>query len=459
MPTSIPLPNGPPSAGAQRVALNVPGEREHSLVEISRAALNAAWQGCGWAWMLDRQLTATVPTFLRIRNPEEEAQRLALQAMAQSEERFRQLAASVSDVFWIYEPHDRRFLYVSPAYEREWKRSAKALYLDPHEWLGPVHSDDRKSLQHSFDRLADGDCYALEYRVTMACAQERWIEERAFPVASQRGQMARFAGVSKDITAHKHADLELRRSDRRKNEFLATLAHELRNPLAPIRSAAALLAHQHVHGPALEQKAVSIIERQVDHLTRLVDDLLDVARINHAKVRLHSEVVRLEEVIDAAVDANRTHVEKNRLQLRVRLPTIDVRVPGDSVRLTQVFSNLLHNATKFSAAAGIIEITVRPSDGDKQVAVSVRDEGIGIAAELIDSVFDLFTQDERSVARGHGGLGIGLSVVRSLVELHGGKVSVRSDGIGKGSEFVVTLPTTDAPSAGVSIEEGSAICG
>jgi PAS domain S-box-containing protein len=234
------------------------------------------------------------------------AQRLALQEMTESEERFRQLVESMSDVFWIYEPQDTRFLYVSPAYEREWMRSAKALYADPHEWLSAVHSTDRQLLQDAFDHLASGDSYALEYRVTTTSGEERWIAERAFPVASQSGQMSRIAGVSQDVIARKKADLELFRADRRKGEFLAMLAHELRSPLEPIRSAAILLARQHVDGPVIEQKAISVIERHVDYLTRLVDDLPDVARTDHGKIRLRSKVVPLGGAIDAAIDANRT---------------------------------------------------------------------------------------------------------------------------------------------------------
>jgi PAS domain S-box-containing protein len=366
------------------------------------------------------------------------------------EEHFQQLAQSVSDVFWIYEPQSARFLYVSPAYERDWMRSAAALYADPREWLGPVHRDDRPLLQEAFDRLSRGDGYALEYRAATGSGQDRWIAEKASPVAPKTGLAMRIAGVSHDITAHKNVDLALVRSDRHKDEFLAMLAHELRNPLAPIRLAAALLARQHADRPAVEKKAIFVIERQVDHLTRLVDDLLDVARIRHGKIRLRSEVVRIEEVIDAAVDANRELVEKNRLQVQVHLPPHDVHVPGDAVRLTQVFSNLLHNAAKFSVAGGTIEIGVRAREAEKQVAVSVRDGGIGIAADLINSVFDLFTQEE-SLAQDRGGLGIGLSVVRSLVELHGGTVSVHSEGVAKGSEFVVILPTTDAAPADVSV--------
>ena len=283
---------------------------------------------------------------------------------------------------------------------------------------------------------------------------ERERSTAEFSVAalqSQLGQGPRVVCVSQDVTARKKADLERLRSDRRKDEFFAMLAHELRNPLEPIRSAAALLAQLHVDGPASAQKAASVIERQVSHLTRLVDDLLDVARINHGKMRLDSEAIRLQQVIDAAVDANRALAEKSRLQLRVKRPQNDVWVLGDSVRLAQVFGNLLHNATKFSVAAGTIEISVRPRESDRQVAVSVRDEGIGIAVDPVDSIFDLFTQDEQLLARDRRGLGIGLAVVRSLVELHGGTVSVHSGGIGKGSEFVVMLPTTDAPPARANV--------
>lgn len=234
-------------------------------------------------------------------------------------------------------------------------------------------------------------------------------------------------------------------SDRRRDEFLAMLAHELRNPLEPIRSAAALLAQLNVDGPVVAQKAVSIIQRQVLHLTRLVDDLLDVSRINYGKILLRPEAVRLEDVLDAAIDANCAVVEKRGLKLsRISLKG-EVWVMGDSVRLTQVFSNLLHNAAKFSVTGGAIEITVCPIEHRKQVTISVRDEGIGIAPAFIDSVFDLFVQEHQTSTQDRGGLGIGLSVVRSFAELHGGTVTVSSAGVAKGSEFVVTLPTILAP--------------
>lgn len=380
----------------------------------------------------------------------EDAQRVMAQAMSDSEERFRQLADSVTDVFWIYEPQSERFLYVSPAYERDWMRSAKALYADTQEWTAPVHADDREALRRAFGQLAHGSGYAMEYRVTLKGGQDCWVAERAFPVASRSGQMPRFAGISQDVTARKNADLQLLRDGRHKDEFLAMLAHELRNPLEPIRSAAALLALRHAQGPAAEQKAVSVILRQVNHLGRLVDDLLDISRITHGKIRLRTEVIRLRDVIDAAVDANRSQAAQRGLRLRVELPGGDPWVHGDPVRLTQVFSNLLHNAVKFSPPGGAVTVTLRAGAADVlggPATVSVRDEGCGIAPGLLDSVFDLFTQDEPSAAREHGGLGIGLAIVRSLTHLHGGQVTVTSGGAGMGCEFVVTLPTAQPPAA------------
>ncbi|HEV8689367.1 MAG TPA: HAMP domain-containing sensor histidine kinase [Ideonella sp.] len=250
-----------------------------------------------------------------------------------------------------------------------------------------------------------------------------------------------FAGLSRDVTVRKNRQIALHRSERSTDERLAMVAHELRAPLQPIRLAAALLAQLHVDGPAIECKAIVIIQRQVGHLSRLVEDLLDDARLTHGKIRLVPEVICLSEVIEAAIDANRALVEANRLQLQLQLPSEAVWLRGDNVRLTQVFSNLLHNAAKFSVAGGTIVVRVDAGQADRPVAVSVRDDGIGMAPELIGSVFELFTQQDPTLAPDHGGLGIGLSVVRGLVELHGGTVTAHSAGIGTGSEFVVTLPS------------------
>ena len=402
----------------------------------------------GWIGLRARQLAARFQAMLLQPDPAP-AENQSLQNR-RGEEPLRQLANTLNDVFWIYEPHCARFFYVSPAYERDWVRSADALYADAREWFAPVHDDDRPMLQAAFDRLALGEGYAIEYREITRSGSHRWISERAIRGAEVCGQPLRFAGVSRDITAGKNAEYALLRSNRRKDEFLSVLSHELRGPLQPLRTAAALLTLRRLDVPEIE-KAASVIERQVEHMGRLIDDLLDVSRISHGKVAMRSEVVPIGDAIEAAIEANRTLIQANRLDLRMNAPPGPVWVLGDTVRLTQVFSNLLHNAAKFSMAGGRIEVTVRAAEREQQVIVSMRDQGAGIARELIDSVFELFTQDPQAVARGHGGLGIGLSVVRSLVELHGGQVSVHSDGVAKGSEFVVTLPSVRAPAARAAV--------
>ena len=224
-------------------------------------------------------------------------------------------------------------------------------------------------------------------------------------------------------------------------ELLAVVAHELRGPLDPIRLAAAYLARSHAAGSAHDQAAIAVIERQAAHLARLISDLSDASRLAFGKMRLHVEDISLSAVLASAVEANRDLVDRNNLRLRVFLSHQEVRISGDMVRLTQVFSNLLHNAAKFSDDGGAIDIRVSPERPGRSVEVSVRDEGAGISADIIGSVFDLFAQATPAASKDCGGLGIGLSIVRSIAESHGGTVSVRSEGLSKGSEFIVTLPT------------------
>ena len=419
-------------------------DRLECTAAASAAGLQAGLHSLGWAALRARRLAPGLRALLLAGAPTRPSPAVALSLNA-STEPFHQLAATLTDVLWVYEPHSDRFLYVSPAYERDWLRNAGALYADSQQWLRTVHAEDQHLLQASFAQLGLGEGYDLEYRTTLCSGAQRWIAEKALLVVGHTGPWPRFAGVSHDITSRKLEQLELIRSSRAQNEFLAMLSHELRNPLQPIRSAAALLALQRADGSAAERGAISIIERQVNHIARLVDDLLDVSRINVGKLRLQSDAIRIGEVIESAVDVNQVMIDTKRLCVRHKGPTGPVWVQGDTVRLTQVFSNLLHNAAKFSRADGVIEIGVRPDYNNGEVAISIRDEGMGIAPALIGSVFDLYVQHEQSPANDHGGLGIGLSVVRSLVELHGGRVSVYSDGLGRGCEFVVTLPAADGP--------------
>jgi PAS domain S-box-containing protein len=232
----------------------------------------------------------------------------------------------------------------------------------------------------------------------------------------------------------------LQEADRRKNEFLALLAHELRNPLAPIRYALAAIGRPELTG---EQKARSeaIIERQVAHMSRLLDDLLDISRITRGTLELKRSRTEMTEVISTAVEAAQPFMDARRHTLLVSLPPHPVPIDADPVRLAQVFSNLLINAAKYTAEEGRVELSV--SNGQADVTVTVRDNGIGISPEMMPKLFNLFSQARTRLERSETGLGVGLALVRGLVNLHGGSVSARSEGLDRGSEFIVRLPTGD----------------
>jgi signal transduction histidine kinase len=234
-------------------------------------------------------------------------------------------------------------------------------------------------------------------------------------------------------------------SDRRKDEFLALLAHELRNPLGAIANAAYLLAQAGPGpdaGPAVKtppaERAVAVIQRQIQHLVRLVDDLLDVSRITRGKVELRRERIDLADVVRHAVDMTRPLLEAKHHALKVELPPEPLPLDADTTRLEQVVGNLLRNSAKYTEDGGHIEVTVHREDGE--AVLCVNDDGIGIAPDLLPRIFDLFTQGEQALDRSGAGLGIGLTLVRSLVEMHGGHVAVHSDGVGKGCKMEVRLP-------------------
>ena len=235
---------------------------------------------------------------------------------------------------------------------------------------------------------------------------------------------------------------EVQEADRRKNEFLSMLAHELRNPLAPIRNAVEVMRHRGPAQPEL-QWARDVIDRQVRHLARLVDDLLDVSRITRGKIRLQIESVDVAAVVTQAVEASRPAIDARGHKLDVALPPGPVWVTGDPARLAQILTNLLNNAAKYTEDGGRIWLAVGRDGPD--VVVRVRDTGVGIPPDMLGAVFDLFTQMDRSLDRSQGGLGVGLTLVKRLVELHGGAVEAHSDGPGRGSEFVVRLPAGEPP--------------
>jgi len=238
---------------------------------------------------------------------------------------------------------------------------------------------------------------------------------------------------------------ELEAADRRKDQFLAMLAHELRNPLAPIRNAVELLRQVETDDPSF-QPSREIVERQVKHLARLVDDLLDVSRLTHGSIRLRKEAVDLGAVIQRALDANRSLIDSRGHALTVELPAPPIRLDADPARLEHVVSNLLNNAARYTMPGGRIWLRAA-REGDEAV-VRVRDTGIGVPPDVLGRVFEPFVQSDGSLARSEGGLGIGLTLVRSLVEMHGGSVEAHSPGLGQGSELVVRFPlhvTTAAP--------------
>jgi two-component system, sensor histidine kinase len=234
---------------------------------------------------------------------------------------------------------------------------------------------------------------------------------------------------------------ELRDADQRKDEFLATLGHELRNPLSPLLTSLELLKRAAPDEPQVS-RVVGVMQRQASHLVRLVDDLLEVSRITRGLIEVQRTPVALREILAAAVETSRPIIEASEHRLTVNVPDDQISILGDSVRLTQVFANLLNNAAKYTDPGGSIDVTVRRMRDT--AVISVRDTGIGIASQHLSSVFDMFTQVSRSDRRTQGGLGIGLTLVRSLVALHGGSVTASSEGPGRGSTFEVRLPLVSA---------------
>ena len=257
------------------------------------------------------------------------------------------------------------------------------------------------------------------------------------PLLDDLGEITEWFGAARDVTARRGAEEALRDGDRRKNEFLATLAHELRNPLAPLRHGLELAKRQS-SSDAPFARTIEMMNRQLNQLVHLVDDLMDVGRISTGKIELRQQQVSLREVLAASAESCRATIDAHGHTFVVELGMDDLRVAGDFDRLTQVFSNLLSNAAKYTQRGGRIEVRLR-REGDESV-ISVSDSGIGIPATDLPQVFDLFSQVSAHRGRAEGGLGIGLSLVRKLVELHRGTVSATSAGVGLGSTFDVRLP-------------------
>jgi PAS domain S-box-containing protein len=328
-----------------------------------------------------------------------------------------------------------------------WSADPEVVFGFPAGAFGPdarishaVHPDDAGALESAFQRAMETGDYETEYRAVRPDGSVVWIADRGRVVQDANSQPNRILGVSGDLTRRKVLEEALRESDRRKDEFLATLAHELRNPLAPIRYAVKVLD---MKGPGTSEQrwAVELIERQTQHMARLIDDLLDINRITRNTLELRKEPVELSTVIEAAFETVRPLIERDGHKLTINIPSEKIHVNGDPVRLAQIFSNLLNNAAKYSKTergGGNILLTAKPNGAS--VAISVKDDGVGIPDPMLPRVFEMFAQVSKSIDQSEGGLGIGLALARRLVEMHGGSIEAFSEGLGKGSRFTVHLP-------------------
>jgi PAS domain S-box-containing protein len=376
------------------------------------------------------ELIANVNALLRMRQTQS--------ALRDSEERFRQLTDNIEDVFWMFSVPDGALEYVSPAYAALFGRPVATLETAPGSWIESVHPDDRGTVDALWQTLQDMPHYDAEFRVVMPDGGLRWVRDRLFPVRGSREDVYRVARVTSDITRRKEMEALLRVADNNKNEFLATLAHELRNPLSPIRNAAALLGATGAGAAERQAHAREVITRQVDHLAHLVDDLLDVARISEGKIALREEEVDLGGVIAQAIETAGPLIAAREHHLEVVPMPGRIWVRGDPVRLAQSMGNLLHNAAKFTPRGGQIRVQVH-LDG-AAVRIAVQDNGIGIADDNLSRIFGMFAQAAVPPDRAPEGLGIGLSLVSRLLDMHGGHLTATSPGIGLGSTFTVELP-------------------
>lgn len=304
-----------------------------------------------------------------------------------------------------------------------------------HQWPRCIHEEERDAVVAAFTRsVARVEPYDIEYRIIRADGVAEWFKVRGHALFKADGGVARWIGTAVNVENLKRAEALLQEADRRKDEFLTTLAHELRNPLGPLHSVLDVLREGRGSAESLE-RVLPIMERQLNQLTRMVDDLLDAGRANRGQVTLKKSNVDLCEVLRDVVSAVRIDHACGRRSIELVLGRDPIPLRADRVRLAQVFGNLLGNAVKFTGDDGRIVIRARCAGG--RVKVSVRDDGIGIERGLLDRVFNLFTQAEPGRS---GGLGIGLSLVRSLVRDHGGHVEAHSAGPGRGTEILVTLP-------------------
>jgi PAS domain S-box-containing protein len=332
------------------------------------------------------------------------------------------------------------YSYMSASIEHITGLSSEDMINDIHSIHHLVHPEDLEGLlnEEYYSRL-HAKPHDYQFRICLPNGDIRWLHCRSSPRQFDEGVRV-WDGIISDITERKVAEESLKDADRRKDEFIALLAHELRNPLAPMHNALHMM--RLTNEPCLQAEARLAIERQMKHMVRLVDDLLDISRITKNKLELRREVTDLKQVLFNAVETVEPLITEMKHELEITLPENSLMLDGDAMRLSQIFANLLNNAAKYTPCGGKIRL-MAGYDGDNAMVI-VKDSGIGIPANKLGEVFKMFTQVDSSLERSQGGLGIGLTLVRSLVEMHGGRIEASSPGTGQGCEFTVYLPLVEA---------------
>ncbi|HWN42875.1 MAG TPA: PAS domain S-box protein [Thermoanaerobaculia bacterium] len=359
-------------------------------------------------------------------------------ALQASEQRFRTLTAHAPVGIFMAD-REGNCLFVN-------ERWCKMAGLSPEEargegWVRAIHPDDKERVFHEWSAATQaGRAFTSEYRFRTPAGKVTWLQGNAIGQRDEAGEVSEYIGTITDITEQREAVEALKDADRRKDEFLALLAHELRNPLAPLRNGLQVMRLASGDANAVARLR-DMMDRQLSHMVRLIDDLLDVSRFSRNKMELRRSRVLLADMVSSAVETARPVVEAAGHELTISLPPEPIHLDADLTRLAQVFGNLLNNSAKYTERGGQIWLTATRQGGEVQVAV--RDTGIGIPASALPTIFDMFSQVDRSIERSTGGLGIGLALVKGLVEIHGGSVEAASPGEGKGSTFTVRLPVLE----------------
>lgn len=362
------------------------------------------------------------------------------EAVRESERLYRAIGESIDYGVWVCDPYGRN-VYTSPSF-----LNLVGLTQDQCSsfgWGSVLHPEDAEYTMAAWKEcVRTGGTWDIEHRYRGLDGRWHPILARGVPVRNEAGEITGWAGINLDISRLKETEAALRDADRRKDEFLAVLSHELRNPLAAIRNGLYVLEHT-ASGGERAQRAQAVIGRQVTHLARLIDDLLDVTRIARGKIQLRRERLDLPALILRTVEDHRAALASSEIELELLLPSEPMQILADATRIAQVVGNLLENARKFTPRGGSVVVSLRQDGSD--AVVSVRDTGEGIASDLLPRLFEPFMQGTQTLDRSRGGLGLGLALSKGLVDQHGGTMSALSEGIGRGAEFTVRLPITPIP--------------